>query len=216
MGSGKSTTMRLVAKRMEESNLRVKAIHERTDPHPVRATDELEHWFRPWLDATPAQLADSSVAKWRAFAESAKLSDSVPVIDGQLFHGDLTNLFLMEASFEDIASYIKAVASAIAPLRPLLIYFHQDDIGRAIRLACAERGEEWVKHQTEWKLAAPYGVRRGLKGIDGLVALYEDYRRLTDKLFECLDVDKVAIENSERNWPAYNQLVFDRLGLSAT
>jgi thymidylate kinase len=43
MGSGKSTTMRLIAKHLQDSGQPALPIHERTKPHPVRATDELEH-----------------------------------------------------------------------------------------------------------------------------------------------------------------------------
>ena len=67
MGSGKSTTMRFIAKRLEALGQSALALHERTDPHPVRATDELEHWFEPWRDATPQHLADRALTKWAAF-----------------------------------------------------------------------------------------------------------------------------------------------------
>jgi thymidylate kinase len=70
MGSGKSTTMRLIAKRLQERGQQALPVHERTEPHPVRATDELEHWFEPWRDATPAHLAERALAKWGAFVES--------------------------------------------------------------------------------------------------------------------------------------------------
>jgi hypothetical protein len=51
MGSGKSTTMRFIAGKLQDSGLQVLPVHARTEPHPVRATDELEHWFEPWRDA---------------------------------------------------------------------------------------------------------------------------------------------------------------------
>jgi RimJ/RimL family protein N-acetyltransferase len=213
MGSGKSTTMRSIAARMEAAQRRVNPIHERVDPHPIRATDELEHWFQPWLDETPEGLVERSLKKWRSFVDTARASDAVQLVDGQLFHGDLTNLFLMEAEFATIAAYVQAVAVAIRPLNPLLIYFHQDDVDQAIRVVSAERGDAWVKYQVDWKLQAPYSRRRGLAGIDGLVALYEDYRALTDRLYAGLDLAKLAIENSRRDWPLYHRLIFRELAI---
>lgn len=213
MGSGKSTTMRSIAARMEAAQRRVHPIHERVDPHPIRATDELEHWFQPWLDATPEGLIERSLKKWRSFVDTARASDAVQLVDGQLFHGDLTNLFLMEAKFATIAAYAQAVAVAIRPLNPLLIYFHQDDVDQAIRVVSAERGDAWVKYQVDWKLQAPYSRRRRLAGIDGLVALYEDYRALTDRLYAGLDLAKLAIENSRRDWPLYHRLIFRELAI---
>jgi hypothetical protein len=213
MGSGKSTTMRFIAKRLQESGAEAQPVHERTDPHPVRATDELEHWFEPWRDATAAQLAQRALARWSAFVESIRTGVAVVVMDGQLFHGDLTHLLLMEAEPALISNYVQAVAAAIASLDPFVLYFWQEDVDKAIRTVCAERGDEWVAYQVNWKLAAPYCVRRGFAGLDGLIALYRDYRRMTDHLFEQLPIAKLAIENSERDWPAHEKRILRALRL---
>jgi hypothetical protein len=119
----------------------------------------------------------------------------------------------MEAEFATIAAYAQAVAVVIRPLNPLLIYFHQDDVDQAIRVVSAERGDAWVKYQVDWKLQAPYSRRRGLAGIEGLIALYEDYRALTDRLYASLDLAKLAIENSRRDWPLYHRLIFRELAM---
>lgn len=213
MGSGKSTTMRFVAKALEDAGRPALAVHERTDPHPVRATDELQHWFEPWRESTAEQLAARAISRWRSYAQKVRLGPAVPVLDGQLFHGDLTNLFLMEASFDEIAAYCQSLAQLIGPLEPLVVYLRQENVERAVRTVCAERGEAWVKYQVDWKLKGPYAVRRNLVGLEGLIALYQDYRLMTDALFDQLTLDKVVIENSERDWTRYNQQVLERLGL---
>ncbi|WP_241300625.1 hypothetical protein [Burkholderia stabilis] len=213
MGSGKSTTMRFIAKHLQAAGHDAVAIHERADPHPVRATDELEHWFEPWRDATAAQLAERALARWAAFVDQARLGATVSVLDGQLFHGDLTNLLLMEGEPALIEAYVEELARTIAPLAPLVVYLWQRDIDAAIRTVCAERGDDWVAYQTHWKLAAPYCVRRGFTGLDGLIALYRDYRQLTDALFAQLPLDKLSIENGDRDWPAYERRILDALAL---
>ncbi|MBT2335644.1 hypothetical protein J7E49_17225 [Variovorax paradoxus] len=214
MGSGKSTTMRLVTKALEDANRLALPVHERSDPHPVRATDELQNWFEPWLESTVDQLAARAISRWRSFADEVQLGASVPVLDGQLFHGDVTNLFLMEASFEEIAAYCETLTQLIGPLHPLIVYLRQDNVERAVRVVCAERGEAWVKYQVDWKLKGPYAVRRNLVGLEGLISLYQDYRLMTDALFDRLLLDKMVIENSGRDWARYNLQVFERLGLS--
>jgi len=213
MGSGKSTTMRFVAKALEDAGRPALAVHERADPHPVRATDELQHWFEPWRESTGEQLARSALSRWRSFVEEVRLGAAVPVLDGQLFHGDLTNLFLMEVSFDEIAAYCESLTELIGPLRPLVIYLRQESVERAVRTVCAERGETWVKYQVDWKLKGPYAVRRNLTGLEGLIALYQDYRIMTNALFDRLKLDKMVIENSKRDWTQYNQQVLERLGL---
>ncbi|MDR3398110.1 MAG: hypothetical protein P4M06_11175 [Pandoraea sp.] len=212
MGSGKSTTSRLIAKHLQETGRAAVPIHERTDPHPVRATDELEHWFEPWKDVTPEDLANRSLARWTAFVQYTQSNAEIPVLDGQLFHGDLTHLLLMEADTALMFGYIRKLASIITPLNPFVLYLWQKDVERAIRTVCAERGPEWIDYQVNWKLAAPYCVRRGFVGLDGLISLYRDYRRLTDSLFQELSLAKLAIENSERDWPAYERRMLSALG----
>ncbi len=214
MGSGKSTIMRFIAGCLHEAGQRALPIHERTAPHPVRATDELEHWFEPWRDATPQHLATRALSRWTAFVEAGQRGDAIPVMDGQLFHGDLTHLLLMEAPPALMFDYADALAAVIAPLDPLVIYLWQNDVEAAVRTVCAERGPAWIDYQVNWKLAAPYCERRGYKDLEGLIALYRDYRRLTDALFERLPLVKLAIENSARNWPAYEGQILRALRLA--
>lgn len=213
MGSGKSTTMRFVARSLENSGYLSIPIHERTDPHPVRATDELEHWFEPWRDATPQQLATRALVRWASFVDATKKGTAIPVFDGQLFHGDLTHLLLMEADSALLSEYVKALAVIMAPLNPLVIYLWQADVEKAVRAVCTERGPEWVDYQVNWKLKGPYAVQRGYKGLDGLISLYRDYRRVTDDLFEQLPLAKLAIENSGRDRPAYESRILSALRL---
>jgi deoxyadenosine/deoxycytidine kinase len=203
MGSGKSTTARHLAARLDRPGRRAEAVTERTDPHPVRATDDLDHSFQPWLDVTVDGLAERSLSKWRRFVATAQSTGRAYVLDGQLFHGDLTHLFLMEAESAAIAQYCKGVEEIARPLAPFLVYFYQTDVARAIRRIAAERGDEWVEYQVNWKLQAPYCRRRGLEGLDGLIALYKDYRALTDELFARVSIAKLAIDNSRQDWEAY-------------
>jgi hypothetical protein len=211
IGSGKSTTVGYIAAKLENAGRRAQAITEMARPHPVRATDGLPHWYQPWIDITPAELAERSLAKWRGFVGSTQAGDTVPVLDGQLFHGDLTNLFLMDAGSTAIVDYSQALEEITRPLTPFLIYFYQQDVDQAIRAIAAKRGQEWVQYQVDWKLQAPYSRRLGLSDLDGLIALYKDYRTLTDDLYARLGIAKLAIENSAQTWAAYNERILREL-----
>ncbi len=207
MGSGKSTATLHFADALRATGRTARAVHENTDPHPVRGTDGIEHWYEPWRDLSTRELAARALAKWRTFADGERESGTLTLFDGQLFHGDLTHLFLMEAGEHEIESYCREVVELLRPLDPLLVYFFQADVRAAVRAVCAARGADWVRYQTEWKLKAPYCTRRNLRGETGLGDLYEDYRRLTDRLFERLDLPKLAIDNTDGNWTAY----YDRI-----
>ena len=70
-----------------------------------------------------------------------------------------------------------------------------------------------MKYQIDWKLQAPYSRRRGFGGLEGLIALYKDYQELTDELYAELDLAKLSIENSQQDWPVYNQRILRELGV---
>jgi len=211
MRSGKSTTAQCIATRLERAGRPAQAVTETTRPHPVRATDGLSHWYQPWLDITSAGLAERSLIKWQGFVAATQTRATAHVLDGQLFHGDLTNLILMDAGSAAITQYTQAVEDIVRPLTPLLVYFYQENVDQAIRTIANERGQEWVKYQVNWKLQAPYSRRLGLEGLDGLIALYRDYRALTDQLYAGLGLAKLAIENSRRAWGAYCQRIMQEL-----
>jgi predicted kinase len=202
MGSGKSTAVLGLADRLKASGISALGITEGVQPHPIRFD-----WDLPWASVPAAKIADASVKRWMDFAGRAASSGTISVVDGQLFHGNLTSLFLLEADMDLMRGYVNSIAATIAPLQPFLIYFHQDDVDQAIRAIATERGDAWVQYQVEWKLGSPYALRRGLKGIDGLVDLYRDYRRLTDELYAGLDIRKISIENSSREWSRYDTII---------
>jgi hypothetical protein len=202
MGSGKSTTTRNIAHRLETCGIAAIGITEGADPHPIRFD-----WNLPWREMPPAQLAKSCIAKWRSFVASSLAAEHISIVDGQLFHGNLTTLLLLEAGEDQIAAYCREVVAIIKPLNPLLIYFHQNDVDSAIRVVSAQRGEKWVNYQVNWKLRSPYASRRGLAGLDGLITLYRQYRALTDQLFADLDIPKISIENSKQEWAAYDDMI---------
>src|SRR5438067_12649574 len=59
---------------------------------------------QPWLDITSAGLAERSLIKWQGFVAATQTRATAHVLDGQLFHGDLTNLILMDAGSAAIRS----------------------------------------------------------------------------------------------------------------
>lgn len=195
MGSGKSINTLRLAERLNASGRSAIGITEGTSPHPIRYD-----WDVPWVEMPAAQLAKSAAVRWRSYAERAQTSETISVVDGQLFHGNLTSLFLLEADIGLIRGYMREITAAITPLRPLLIYFRHSDIDQAMRSIGAERGSEWVQYQIDWKLTSPYARRKGLERLEGWIALYRDYRALTDQLYSEVPFPKISIEDPQRDW----------------
>src|SRR5713226_5304814 len=206
MGSGKTTTAWFLTEQMQRNRIAARFMLEGPtidEPeHPLRVATDLPHPNAAWRDVTVDEFIERSLRKWHAFAREARQSETVTVCDGLLFHGNMTDLLLMNAEPEVLRSYIGQVIECISDLDPVVIYFYHEDVARAIRAVCDARGGEWVTYQVNWKVASPYGVQRSLHGFDGLVQLYQDYRTLCDDIFAQLTMPKLAIRN-EGDWAMY-------------
>jgi hypothetical protein len=154
-----------------------------------------------------------SYANWQAFVAQALSNSHIFVFDGQLFHGDFTCLFLMACRPQVLHQYVHTVLQLAQPLHAMIIYCYQVDVGQALDRIGAQRGQGWVESQVAWKVASPYGQRRGLVGSDGWKQLYRDYRQLTDKCFQMLPNPKIAIDTSAGEWSSYQTRICTFLDL---
>jgi hypothetical protein len=206
MGSGKSTTADFLTEHLRHLQIPARFLAEgptiEEPVHPLRISPELPHPFSVWLDVTVELYIERSLRKWHTFAHEAERSEMVTVCDGLLFHGNMTDLMLMNAAPSLLHAYVMQILETIAVLNPVVIYFYHADIAHALRTICDARGKRWEAYQIDWKIASPYAVQRSLQGFDGLVLLYQAYRALCDDLFTQLPLPKLAILN-EGNWEEY-------------
>jgi hypothetical protein len=205
MGAGKSTTGQWLARELRRYGVQARflwegqTIEEPVHPLRVSGSGTLEHPKAPWRDLSCEGYVDLSLAMWRSFVEAAAAARTATVCDGLLFHGNLTDLMLMDAEPAVLARYVEHVAEAVGPLAPAVVYLRQTDVPAALRRVSDQRGPEWVTYQVDWKLASPYAERRSLRGYDGLVRLYEDYVALCLELLEQLRLPKLVVER-DGNW----------------
>ena len=216
MGAGKTTTAWFLTEQLHRQGLAAHFLLEGPtveDPvHPLRVATDLPHPNGVWLDVTIPHYIEYSVQKWQRFVEAARSSTGVTICDGLLFHGNMTDLLLMNAEPEVLFGYVRQVLQCIHPLNPVLIYFYHADVAQALRNVCDARGSEWEAYQVNWKVRSPYGVQRCLQGFPGLVQLYQAYRVLCDHFFAQLALPKLAIRN-EGDWNTYYQQIFSFLQL---
>jgi hypothetical protein len=206
MGSGKTTTAWFLTEHIRLYGVAARFMLEgptRDEPeHPLRVATDLPHPNGIWLDVTIDEFIERSLRKWRNFVLAAQQSAAVTVCDGLLFHGNITDLLLMNAGPAVLRGYVAQVIESMRDLNPVVIYFYHADVAQALRAVCDSRGSEWEAYQVNWKVASPYGVQRSLQGYEGLLQLYQDYRALCDDIFTRLALPKLAIRN-EGDWAAY-------------
>ena len=203
MGSGKTTTGRRVAEALRSRGTETRFVPEAAEPHPVRVMGSLPDPRRPWAYLSLSEYRRASLEKWARFVAEASTSAMVHVFDGQLFHGDLTSMLLMDGGETELVEHSLEIAEIARPLDPLLVLFWQDDLRRSLRAIFDERGPTWELYQVNWKCAAPYCTRRGLAGFNGLVAFYETFRHLVDEVVARLPMSTKLIENSGLRWAMY-------------
>jgi hypothetical protein len=213
IGSGKSTTARFLNTYLNQHQIAAQFMPEGGHDHPLRLSSTLPHPFQVWSDMTIDQFITHSLDKWRAFVQMAQCSESVTVFDGQLFHGNMTDLLLMNADPLVLRNYISQVIDQLQTLTPVLIYFYQANVAQALRVVCDTRGSEWETYQVNWKLPSPYGRQRGLAGFVGLVDLYQDYRGISDTISASLPIPTLKIDNTEGKWTAYYREILTFLEL---
>jgi hypothetical protein len=205
IGSGKSTTARFLTERLGQQQIAAQYICDGGQGHPIRVSGSLSHPFQVWRDLTADQFIAHSLRKWQDFVGSARQSDSVTVCDGQLFHGNMTDLLLMNADSLVLQAYIGQVVDILHDLAPMLIYLYQADVGQALRVVCDARGPAWEAYQVNWKMPSPYGAQRGLAGFAGLVQLYRNYRAMSDEIVAGLRIPTLSIDNTAGSWATYHQ-----------
>ena len=155
LGAGKSTTVTKIIETLTANGAAAERVSEGDER--LRVTSQLEHGYTPWLDVSVHQYVARCRANWRAFVSSRTAGDTITVCDGLLFHGNLTDLVLMDADAATVASYYEGVLAEVAALRPVLIYLRVQDATRTVREACMERGQAWETRQVSWKVLSPYG-----------------------------------------------------------
>ena len=197
MGSGKSTTAKFVAEELARGGTSVRLIGEGAEDHPVQMADPEEY-------ASIAVWMVERLEKWTALTESILQSGEVFVLDGQLFHESVDSLFYFDVPEGEIVDFVTQTMVVLECVNPALIYFYQNDVDASLRKTCEARSEWWKNWQIDWKVHnRPYGKKRGLKGFEGYVQLYSEYRALTDRLFENLEIEKLGIENGAGEWDLY-------------
>ena len=215
MGSGKSTMSKLIAQRLRHYRYKAKLVPESFRDHPVSVTRTLTYWHQILVEHTFDTFITQSQHNWNAFVSMARLTPSVSVFDGQFFHGDMTSLFIANASRIQLIQYIDSIVEIIQPLQPIFIYLYQADVAVGLKRTVPLRSKSWLRRQIEWKVDSPYGRERKYSGVEGWIQLYRDFRVLTDELYTRLSMPKIAIDNSAGVWSDYEAQIFAFLGLSS-
>ncbi|KAA9004723.1 hypothetical protein F4V43_10390 [Paenibacillus spiritus] len=136
-------------------------------------------------------------AKWRRFAETARRESGVYVFECCFIQNPVTvGMIKYGAADAETQAYVAELASLIEPLKPMLIYVEQEDLNFSFRKAVADRPREWSEGFMAYYTGQGYGLRRGLRGLEGTVQVLEARRALERKILGQLNMPVHTVNNS--------------------
>lgn len=218
-GSGKSTLAHFLTRHLDAIGIANTWWYEEEAGHPLYIFHDATSLQRV-LDTLAAgdyrPVIAAALDKWRLFARDVQAADTVVILDSCLF-GYLTwTLFPYDVPVAAIDAYLAQVEEIIRAINSRLVYLYQNDVAAALRKICDRRGgdtaQRFVRNATE----SAYGERHDLQGFDGMVALWRDYRAVTDGAFFRSILPKLTVENSAEDWPEYHRAVLRFLDLPDT
>ena len=200
-GSGKTNTAEFLCSQLERNGIPVAHIHEKDPNHPTRMEWQGE-----------ACRIEESLERWRDFAASRTQSDSVTVLDGQLFHRNTAELFFNDVELVTIENYVRGVINAVSQLNPTVVYLIQSDVPSFLRRTCDDRGNRWEDTQINLKVTTRARAKRNeWRGFTGYAQLYTAFREMTDEMIDKLDVRVCRIDMTDHQWSEYMATILSYL-----
>ena len=202
-GSGKSTTGQLLCSALHKHGYTAKLIHEFYSPHPIHELNTEEP--KTWISKT--------LANWHNLADTLVKTNEIMIMDGTLFQCTIGVLLEMDVELAAIRQYANQIPDILKPLNPILIYFYQDDVEKALTTAYQQREGKWRRRVNAFVSDARFFKNRKLCGLDGYIEYNRVLRNITDDLYSEYKIKKISIENSDGDWNRYHHIIAEFLSV---
>lgn len=213
-GSGKSTTAQRLYLHLLGHGHEARWFYEFDETHPILRAKERHQLLERGTTDTGG-IREQFLARWRAMAGSQSDDCGVTIFDGALFQVPIGLLLLMNDDPQQIVRHLVDVGATVAPLSPLLVYFYQDDIARAIAAVCEQRQDDsFADGLVELIAQTPYGKLNQTQDLGGVVTFFEHKHEITESVLQQLEISKLAIETSAGDWVQYEQQITQSLSLT--
>lgn len=223
--SGKSSTARFIADTLAQQDKQVCHIDEGTGDHPA------DYEFHALRDGRIIPLANVSVQdlaillplkiydglpweteaplmldKWRQFVQEAE-ADTMYVFNCVLLQNPLCETMMRFGMAEEAsAAHIRQIAKIIAPLEPVVVYLHNDDIAESVRRASQER-PGWLEAVIPYHTEGAFGRSIGAAGFDGYIACLTERQAREERILQTLPVRSFTLVNPQRDWKAAHRIL---------
>jgi len=206
-GSGKSTAAQFINVQLRRHGVASRWYHEGLKPHPVYT------FYDGTRHRTADDYSDDAVSRWQTFVGEVRSSEQVCTLDAALFQNHVRSMLYHDCGRQRILALGRRIESIVSVLDPVLLYLRPADVQRTLRDICRMRGERlmelWLQNHDQF----PYAQRHGRRGYAGIIAFWNEFRALSDRLFAELDIRKLAIDTSGRDWGHHRQQICELLDL---
>jgi hypothetical protein len=213
IGSGKTTTAVQVGDWLARQGENARVFREAAADHPIqtRAEDRLRAAAGPQPPGAPGSAAAGPAEgspggypddQWRRLAKRCLRDRQAIILEGSFLQNSVMPAFIDGAPARTVNETFTRIVRQAAPAEPLLVYLRPADIGAAIARIHHIRGEPWSSRNVAFVEASPWARRRGLRGLDAVVGLYEAWEPVVTRLYRRYPFPKVMVTDPQHDWQA--------------
>ena len=187
-GSGKTTTSRKIFEKIESTNKTL--IQEFTNPHPIKEDNitNIDEWTIKTLE------------NWQKFSEKIIAGNKIYIMEFALFQNTICEMLLKNCSKNQIIDIMNKIQNIIKPVLPALILFKVDDTNTFLEQTYKLRSDKWKNKIKTFIDNTEYGKQNCLTGVNGWLDFSSDYVKIRDEIFDKLDIKRISINVTDRNW----------------
>jgi hypothetical protein len=199
-GSGKSTTGKMLADKLDNLRISNRFYHELEENHPLRIYDKQ---FTSFTIEEEAEWFAAKVKKlFETLVQDLLEKEEITIMESYVFQDTLGFAYFLGMPHERILELSKTIQTILHPLNLVLIYYYQLDVEQNWRHICEIRGPKFAHD------------RCGLFTDEDFVKAGQDWTANQDfmmRMIQSWDIRKLVIKNQDYCWDEYNQTILNFL-----
>ena len=198
IGSGKTTTARLLADWLTGRGEDVRVFDEGAANHPIRTRRVDELLAAP----APGDPDAYSARQWRRLAERCLRDEQTVILESIFLQNSVMPAFIDGAPAAAVNQICAEIQRQAAPAEPFLVYLRPNDIAAAIARVHQARGEPWSSRNLDFVESSPWARRRNLRGREAVIRLYQAWEPVVSQLYDRYPFGKLMVPDPQNDWPS--------------
>ncbi len=199
-GAGRSTAAELVAERLQRRGIVCRWYHDSDAHHPIQP---------PLGD--PSNLTVHMVRQWQDFIDELQTYDGATIVENRLWMRSAMQLFMRTDSAGALRSYQHAVAQALKPVTPALVYLEQSSVAMALGRFYGAHGREQLGQEIVAAEQERWFQARELTGFEGWLYFLAEWMALLRQLFEEWPYASLLVSDAYQDWQRSYDVIVEQL-----